>query len=302
MLRRATSYLRMDHSRLAISNDRISLEIAPGVGGSVTQMRVDGVDILRPAPPGQFEVVDAASFPMVPIVNRIPCGRFSFAGRHIQLPGNFMDLPDFIHGHGWHAAWDVTRVGSDVADLAFRHDADEWPWTYGARQQFRLLENGIHCRLRVTNHDTSPMPVCLGFHPFFPITPATRLLASYEGHWVNNEWGHPLRRVPDSHRKGFIKGSNIFDEIMIDRTHYGFSGTAELRENGRPTTRITACEFCNNLHVFSPSHGNFVALEPATGRGDPFGRRPAEYRVLLPQKSFEIWMRIVALASDRDDC
>ena len=46
-------------------------------------------------------VLDAASFPLVPYVNRIRGGRFTFRGREVRLAPNMAGDPSPLHGQGW---------------------------------------------------------------------------------------------------------------------------------------------------------------------------------------------------------
>lgn len=270
----------------------IHLEVAPAFGGSITALEFDGMDVMRPTPQGADDIVEVSSFPLVPIVNRIPDGRFEFEGTNVDLEGNFMGLPDFIHGYGWRGAWDVVAQSDTTLTIRYQHEACEWPWRFSSEQHFELTPSGLKVELSVKNESSKRMPAALGFHPYFPTTPETRLTASYDGHWVNNELGHVIRRVPGSYRKDFRAGADMIDDVMTDQTHYGWTGAAVLTEPGRPTTKITASENISNLHVFFPPNGDFVAIEPTAGRGDPFGTDPVEYVVLEPGERFSVWMKV----------
>ncbi len=280
------------NERIAISRDEFRLELAPRNGGSISGFTYSGQEIMRSAPDEPHDITQAASFPLVPIVNRIPEGKFEFGGLDVDLDGNFMGLPDFIHGHGWRGDWRVEHQTEHSISISYAHEADAWPWSYEARQKFELLSSGLHVELSVTNKSNSPMPAALGFHPYFPTTSETRLKAKYDGHWVNNEWGHVRHRIEGSYRKDFTKGADMIDSVMTDQTHYGWSGAAVLTEPGRPAISISASPVISNLHVFFPPNGNYVAIEPTYGRGDPFGTDPVEYTVLQPGESFSIWMQV----------
>ena len=46
-----------------------------------------------------------ASFPLVPFVNRIRGGRFTFRGREVRLAPNMAGDPSPLHGQGWLNPW-----------------------------------------------------------------------------------------------------------------------------------------------------------------------------------------------------
>ncbi len=282
----------MPNERVQIEYGDFALELAPRNGGSVSAFTYQELDIMRPAPDGPHDIVGVASFPLVPIVNRIPDGAFEFEGTKVQLDGNFLGLPDLIHGHGWRGEWMVTEQTESSITLSFDHEAGAWPWSYQSTQVFQLLDSGLRMELSVTNLSDRAMPAALGFHPYFPTTPETTLTAKYDGHWVNNELGHVLHRVEGSYRQDFTKGAGLVDPVMTDQTHYGWSGPAVLSEPGRPTVTITASPEITNLHVFFPPNGSYTAIEPTAGRGDPFGTDPIEYRVLQPGETYSIWMQV----------
>ncbi len=283
------------HDRVTLNRDDAVLEIDPKLGGSLRLFRMGETEILRPTLDQSDEITETASFPLIPIVNRIPDGKFQFEGRQVDLDGNFMGLPDFIHGHGWRSPWSVMAQSETRAMLAFEQLPGKWPWHYRGQQVLELRQDGYRHTLRVQNLSDSTMPAALGFHPYFPTTANTRLSFDFDGHWVNNEWGHAIRRQSGPGRKDFAVGADLIDTVMTDATHYGWGGQARLQEPGQPDTLITASSNCPNLHVFFPPNGDFVAIEPTSGRSNPFNVGPVEYEILAPGAAFEIWMDVAVL-------
>ena len=231
-------------------------------------------------------------FPLIPIVNRIPNGQFELEAKTVDLDGNFLGLPDFIHGHGWRSEWAIENLAADRLKLGYMHEPDAWPWQYRGEQVIEVREDGFRHTLRVRNLSASNMPAALGFHPYFPTTPETRLFANFEGHWINNNLGHAIARQDGATKKDFRTGADLIDPEMLDATHYGWDGIAKLVEPARPDITITASPACRNLHVFFPPNGDFVAIEPTTGRSNPFNVGPVEYETLAPGQTFEIWMDV----------
>ena len=67
--------------------------------------------ILRKCNSCHENVLEAASFPLVPYVNRIRGGRFTFRGREVRLAPNMAGDPSPLHGQGWLAPWQVEQRG-----------------------------------------------------------------------------------------------------------------------------------------------------------------------------------------------
>ncbi len=67
----------------------LTLELSPAIGGSITALRWKGeLPIMRACSSGEDNVLEAASFPLVPFVNRIRGGGFDFRGREVRLAPN----------------------------------------------------------------------------------------------------------------------------------------------------------------------------------------------------------------------
>src|SRR5262245_38808536 len=120
---------------VTLTAGELSAELWPEVGGSLGALyRTAGgsrVDWPRPAAPAS--VAEAGplamgSFPLVPYSGRIRDGRFSFGGRNVALPLNFLPERHSIHGHGWKMPWRVSEASPARAVLDYRHLADAWPF------------------------------------------------------------------------------------------------------------------------------------------------------------------------------
>ena len=166
-------------STITLRAGKLRLELSPSIGGAISEFEwVEGPalrPILRKCHSPLEKVLDAASFPLAPYVNRIREGRFTFRGREIRLAPNMAGDPSPLHGQGWLNPWTVDRADDASARLSFRHEAGEWPWAYGARQEFALDEGGLGVTLSCRNESQGPMPCGLGQHPYFPCGRSTRL-------------------------------------------------------------------------------------------------------------------------------
>src|SRR3954447_16934914 len=149
-----------------LTSGRLRLALNHSIGGSISAFEwVDddrALAILRKCNSRSQNVLDAACFPLVPYVNRIRGGCFSFRGREVRLAPNMPGDPSPLHGQGWLNPWTVERSDNASAVLRFRHEAGEWPWAYEAVQEFSLDEHGYSVRLTCRNVDDDPMPCGLG--------------------------------------------------------------------------------------------------------------------------------------------
>lgn len=210
---------------------KLGLVLAPETGGAIARFDwIDGalrMPILRGATGGLSRVLDAACFPLVPFVNRVRGGAFSFRGREVRLTPNMAGDPSPLHGQGWLAPWDVMAHRPAAAELRFRHEAGEWPWAYEARQRFGLDDGGLDVALSCRNLSDEPMPCGLGLHPYFPCTAATRIDTGVTHAWTIDEHVLPVEKVPATGR--FDLSDRAVCAQALDHGFGGWSGCAHIR-------------------------------------------------------------------------
>jgi aldose 1-epimerase len=276
---------------LDLRHGDLGLTLAPALGGSVLAFRQGEVDLLRPTPPGAADVLEAASFPLVPFANRIAGGRFGFGGRAAVLPPNMDGQAHPLHGDGWRGAWIVEAADAASATLAFLPQGSAWPWLYRARQTARLDDRGLLLELAVTNLDDSPGPFGVGFHPYFPHSPTARLTAGTTGVWEASDDLLPVREIQAS---PWAEGRAVRSDILLDHCHTGWDGEARI-ELGPATLRLTASPELRRLHVFAPPGEDFFCVEPVSHAPNALNMADAAgqgVRTLGPGETFGAWMRL----------
>jgi aldose 1-epimerase len=282
---------------IELARGGVALAILPELGGSVTRFDFEGRPVMRPAPKGATNPLDCCSFPLVPYANRIEHGVLKFEGREYRLPLNFGDHPHALHGHGWQTAWRVETVSKDRASIAFDHAPDAWPWAYTAVQEFGLTSDGARMRMTVRNRDGKPMPISLGFHPYFPRYPGSRLIARVAGMWQSDPTMIPTVHVDGSPLLDLAGGAMISQAPFVDNCFTGWHPPARIEqpEEGLAITLEASAE-CPFFHVFVPVGMDYFCAEPGTAMPNAFNRpEPAGVtgaRVVAPGGSLSIEMRI----------
>lgn len=282
---------------ISLARSGLELELTPEIGAGVTRFAFEGRNVLRPAAPGATDVRDMSVFALVPYANRIENGLFKFQGHEYRLHRNMGDHPHPLHGHGWQTAWRISSLSRDRATLAYDHEPSDWPWAYSAEQVIALADGGASFRLTVRSRDAKPMPTSLGFHPYFPRMPRTRLTASVKGMWKCNDTTIPTEHVEGSPLLDLAHGALVDKAPFIDNSHTGWSGLARIDQpdSGLAIT-LEASPECTFFHVYDPLGETFFCAEPVSAMPNAFNRpEPASVtgaRVLAPGESFAIEMRI----------
>lgn len=203
-----------------------------------------------------------ASFPLVPFVNRIRGGRFTFRGRQVSLAPNMAGDPSPLHGQGWLGPWHAEAKGNEDAELRFVHRAGEWPWDYEALQLFALDERGLSLSLLCRNDDSEPMPCGLGFHPYFPCGSATRIDTQVATAWEIDELVLPVRQVPADGRFD-LKDRAVCGQ-GLDHGFGGWEGTARLSDPAWPFELVLSSPTARFFQLYSPPSGGLFVAEPVT--------------------------------------
>lgn len=267
----------MTDELVAIHAGDAELVVAPIIGGSIARYSsaIGGkrLDWLRRASDADIAAGDPrrlGSFPLVPFSNRIREGKFAVDGRRVALPLNSPPMPHAIHGMGWQAPWKV--AGRRDAELVIEHrnDGGAWPFPYVARQTFHLRPDAMTVALEVENTGHEPMPLGLGWHPYFPRTKQAVVTAAVARMWSVDHEVMPvgLTEPPPDHdpRKGLA-----VDRFAIDNGFTGWDGRAVIGWPERAARLvIAAAPPLRFLVIFTPANRDFFCVEPVSHATDAF--------------------------------
>lgn len=280
---------------LTLRAGAVEVALAPAAGGSLAALRFAGEALLRSVPDGSADPLDMASFPLVPYANRIAQGRFRFDGQDIQLPLNFGDHPHSIHGLGWTSRWAVEEATQDTALLVHEHDGTIWPWAYRAEQRVAVTGDAVEISLSVRNLSDRPMPVGLGFHPYFCADDDTRLQFTAERLWLVTPDLLPEREVPANALGDWSAGDLVPGNSLIDNAYRGWSGSATVTRGSGTQLTVTA-QGASWLHLYRPPQERFFCLEPVSHMPDAVNHGGME--TLAPRGEKSLSMRIAIAKSD----
>jgi aldose 1-epimerase len=284
---------------VTLAASKLRLVLNPSIGGSISAFEWadgnSGRPILRKCNSSSQNVLDASSFPLVPYVNRIRGGRFTFRGQEIRLTPNMAGDPSPLHGQGWLNPWRVEEAAPSRAVLSFRHSAGEWPWDYEARQEFALDEQGLSATLTCRNVSAGPMPCGLGFHPYFPCGPDTRIDTPTACAWTIDKHVLPVEKVPANGRY------DLHDRLIcgqdLDNGFGGWAGEARMGDPAWPYEVRMSSPEAKFFQLYSPPHGGIFVAEPVTHANAALNAPEGEWpdlgmRFLEPGEAMSLDMRL----------
>ena len=166
----------------------VQVSIVPSLGNRAYQLAVHGKNLLYfPMDVAAFKAAEGKPFNGIPFLapwgNRIPGGGFWANGKRYNFNTSLNNLS--IHSdiaiHGMLAAstkWDVVEVLADqnsahvTCKLQFWRYPDlleNWPFAHDYEMTYRLSAQGVEVSTTVRNLSAEPMPIVIGFHPYFQI-------------------------------------------------------------------------------------------------------------------------------------
>jgi aldose 1-epimerase len=282
----------------------MSLVLAPECGARIVSLRQGGREILRAASAEALDTGSAygfAGFPLMPYSGPIFGDGFRFGSQWYPLSRNVPEEPTATHGEGWIRPWIIASHSDSRIELAMDYvpASGESPFAWRGELTFSLDQSGLIIALRLTCRDHRPMPAGIGFHPYFPKPPGTRLRFNATGMWpadAPEAVSVPCGPLIDG--LSFREGADV-SEMVVDRLYEGWDGRAELRYPDGARTVITADGALDKLQLYSAWHYPYVCVEPVSNANDGFNRMTAGVpshgvRILEPNRSVEGSIRIFA--------
>jgi aldose 1-epimerase len=256
----------------------IVVAIAPPAGNLTREMTVKGHNVLGPL-----------GIPFLgPWANRLDEQAFYANGKRYALNmglGNVRGAHP-IHGFLSAAVWEVVEAKADsesawvTSRLEFFKQPDwmaQFPFAHTIEMTHRLRGGVLDITVALHNMSAAPMPVAIGFHPYFQLTDAPRdawtIALGARTEWTLADDKIPTgetrpieRRFPDP-RAAVLRDhdlDHVFGDLIRDA-----SGRATMSVVGRSQKIDIA--FGPNYRaavVYAPAGRDFICFEPMAGITD----------------------------------
>jgi aldose 1-epimerase len=252
---------------LTIREAEIEVLVAPERGNRITEMTVRGQNIL---------CGEGIPF-LAPFANRMSEGGFWANGRKHEFNA---DVPTHnglaIHGVLQNSPlWEVTHadITSITSRLEFWKHPElmaNWPIPHEYKMTCRLANGALEVAIAVRNLSEEPMPVVIGFHPYFHLPGVQReeiaIHIPARTHVVVDE-----RLLPTGERKPFglpaptPLAGRALDDVFTDLAR-DTEGRAWFRmEGGGRKLEVAFGPKWIVGTVWSPANEDFVCFEPMAG-------------------------------------
>ena len=276
------------HAVFELHSGALRLALRPDLGGAIAGLWHRETPVLRSVEPATLTGPrQGGCFALLPYSNRLGYRRFRFNGEEFTTAPNYPEGPHSLHGVGWQRPWILGACSAVDAVLHYTHRPDlDWPFAFEAVQHFELAPDCLGMQLCITNTDTRPQPVGLGWHPYFPRRLRSRLHIELSGRWDNDPSQLPVRRTAQPGIDSDVA------HLDFDHCFDGWSGPARIRDE-RFSLKLHSS--LDRLVVYTPQQQDFFCVEPVSHVSNAIHMAtPAQHglSVLGPGESREASMRI----------
>lgn len=300
--RRYRAFQTGDVVRLEDSTSNTTVAICPAFGNNAFEMRVNGIDVLWRS----HESLDAlkahdhgrGGIPfLAPWANRLDELAFYANGRRFPFDMEIGNIrgSTAIHGllmrtDGWkvtaltaddHASSVTSRLEFFRAPLCMK----QFPFAHVIEMTHQLRDGALDVRTRIDNLSLEPMPMTIGFHPYF------RLTDSHRDEWTvtipaRTRWLLSAARLPTGETEPIerslpdpnavlLKGQDldhVFSHLLRNNDSNAVMSVSGRKQRidvqfgpGFRAAVVYAPPPSAHLAGESPALGDFVCLEPMAG-------------------------------------
>jgi aldose 1-epimerase len=286
--------------RLTDSRSQVSVVVAPAVGNIAIEMTVKGQNVLRwpYASVDEFRAKPQLSgIPfMGPWANRLDEQAFYANGKRYPFDMELGNVRGAIPIHGFLSytdQWKVVEARADASSASVTSRLEfyrsppwmkQFPFAHTIEMTYRLQDGLLEVRTRIENLSLEPMPVSIGFHPYFQLTDSPRdewtISVGARTHWVLAQnkiptgETQPIAQVFPDPSAAALKDfdlDHVFSDLVRDS-----SGGAVMTVKGKtqqldvvvgPNYRAMVI-YAPRPQAGSAQNRNFICFEPMAGITD----------------------------------
>ena len=265
----------------------------PSHGNNAFDMKVKGKNVLQNpfASPAEFK--SRGSYSGIPFLgpwaNRLSEMAFYANGKKYQLNSGLGNVrgPIPMHGFLMTAPWEVVAFVADqesarvTSQIELYKQPDwmaQWPFAHTIEMTHRLKDGILEVTVKLINLSAAPMPVAIGFHPYFQVNDAPRdewtFSVGAKTHWIGKQnlpTGEtvPIEKIIPTPEGGTLKGmrlDDVFGDLVRDA-----SGKATMWVKGKSEkVEVTFGPKFKAAVVYFPAGPgqDFICFEPMAGITD----------------------------------
>lgn len=280
--------------RLADKARNVEVSIVPSIGNTAYEMKVNGKNVFWfPASSlGAYKekpIFSGNPF-LSPWANRLDHHGFYANGKHYNLD---RDLKNYradgndqpIHGLVTYAKqWTVADLKASDKGAEVRSRLEFWrypdfmaqfPFAHSIDMTYRLQNGALEVETAIENHASEPMPVSVGYHPYFKIHDAPRdqwkvTLAAKDTVVLSPQLVPTGETKPLAYKSPLTLAGVALDDVMSGLVR-GESDRAEFSVQGvKEKISVLYGPRYSVAVVYAPAGRDFICFEPMSGPTNAF--------------------------------
>jgi aldose 1-epimerase len=267
-----------DLVQLEDTKNQIVVSLITSVGNMAYEMKVKRHNILRfPfASIDEFTAKPTGLYGiplMAPWANRLDEPAFYANGKRYAFDMQLGNVTGAIPIHGFMSRtdqWQVVEVKADgkSAWVTSRLDAykqpmwmKQWPFAFTMEMTYRLQDGTLEVLTRMTNMAAEPMPVSIGYHPFYQLTDSPReewtITVPARTRWLLQYQKVPTGQTESTDKffpggKGALKDYNL-DDVFGDLVRDAQGRATYTLKGRKQQIDITQGPNYRSLVIYSPN-------------------------------------------------
>lgn len=279
--------------RLQDAQTQTVVSIVPAVGDIVFEMTVKGQNVLRwpYASVEEFKTRPALSgIPFLgPWANRLDEQAFYANGRKYAFDMELGNVRGAIPIHGFLSTtnqWQVVEVKADTASAWLTSKLEfyrqplwmkQWPFAHTIEITHRLRDGVLEVSTTITNMSAEPMPVAIGFHPYFQLTDSRRdewtIKVGARTHWLLASNKVPTGETEPIEQLFHDPQATLLSEHSLDDVFGDLVRDAEGRAVVSVIGKSQRLDIAvgpnfRSLVIWAPKPADFICFEPMAGVTD----------------------------------
>jgi aldose 1-epimerase len=255
-------------------------------GASLQALKIKGKQILADLHPLKYEHSFNAAL-LFPFANRIDNGMYSYNNKGYQLKCNETNNNNALHGLIYNKKFQLIskKIGANFTSVTLEYIEKVknvgFPFTYKVQLIYKTTKKSLCLKVRIKNTDTLAFPFTLGWHPYFY---SSNLMKSNIHFHADKKVIHNKKRISEG-MESYNSEENLklADKNLDDCFHLSAKKIKFKTPKYHLELKTTAKN--NYLQIYTPDHGNAVALEPLTGISNSFNNKEG-LQVLEPNATF----------------
>jgi aldose 1-epimerase len=280
--------------RLTDRTHKTEVSIAPSIGNNAYEMKVNGKNVFW----FPFDSVSAFQAKpafcgnpfLAPWANRLDHEGFYANGKHYKLNSSLQNyrhdsFKQPIHGlTAYTPRWKVVEVkdGGESASVTSRLEfwrypdwLAQFPFAHTIDMTYRLQGGVLEVQTTIENYSTEPMPLSVGYHPYFQVHDAPRdewkvQLPAREQVVLSKELVPTGETRPNPYSNPHALAGSQLDDVFSGLIR-GESGRAEFSVQGaKQKIAVLYGPKYPVAVVYAPPGRNFICFEPMSGPTNAF--------------------------------